>query len=182
MSFHYSHVIMNAMASQITGVSIVCSSACSGADQRKHGSTGLCEGNPPVTSGFPSQRVSDAENVSIWWRHHTPPFYRQIGFLGRMVHEWRDMSVIASQITGSLPVYFTTYSSYQLSKWWTGSPFSCTPELSLCSGVTWALKRLIAPPTVVCIQMPNQANKKTPSNVSLIADRKHFYSMIVHEK
>ena len=31
--------------------------------------TGLCEGNPPVTGGFPSQRVSNAENVSIWWRH-----------------------------------------------------------------------------------------------------------------
>ena len=30
----------------------------------------LCEGNPPVTGGFPSQRVSNAENVSIWWRHH----------------------------------------------------------------------------------------------------------------
>ena len=32
--------------------------------------TGLCEENPPVTSGFPSQRASNAENVSIWWRHH----------------------------------------------------------------------------------------------------------------
>ena len=32
--------------------------------------TGLCEGNPPVTGRFPSQRASDAENVSIWWRHH----------------------------------------------------------------------------------------------------------------
>ena len=32
--------------------------------------TGLCDGNPPVTSGFPSQRVSNTENVSIWWRHH----------------------------------------------------------------------------------------------------------------
>ena len=31
--------------------------------------TGLCEGNPPVTGGFPSQRASKAENVSIWWRH-----------------------------------------------------------------------------------------------------------------
>ena len=27
-------------------------------------------GNPPVTGGFPSERASDAENVSIWWRHH----------------------------------------------------------------------------------------------------------------
>ena len=32
--------------------------------------TGLCEGNPPVTGGFPSQRASNAENVSIWWPHH----------------------------------------------------------------------------------------------------------------
>ena len=32
--------------------------------------TGLWEGNPPVTGGFPSQRASNVENVSIWWRHH----------------------------------------------------------------------------------------------------------------
>ena len=32
--------------------------------------TGLCEGYPPVTAGFPSQRASNAENVSIWWCHH----------------------------------------------------------------------------------------------------------------
>ena len=30
----------------------------------------LCEGNPPVTGGFPSQRASNAESVSILWRHH----------------------------------------------------------------------------------------------------------------
>ena len=29
--------------------------------------SGLCEGNSPVTSEFPSQRASNAENVSIWW-------------------------------------------------------------------------------------------------------------------
>ena len=27
----------------------------------------FCEGNPPVTGGFPSQRASNAETVSIWW-------------------------------------------------------------------------------------------------------------------
>ena len=32
--------------------------------------TALFEGNPPVTGGFPSQRTSDTENVSIWLRHH----------------------------------------------------------------------------------------------------------------
>ena len=36
---------------------------------------GLCEGNPPVTSEFPSQKASNEENVSIRWRHHVL-FYR----------------------------------------------------------------------------------------------------------
>ena len=32
--------------------------------------TGLCRGKSPVTGEFPAQRASNAENVSIWWRHH----------------------------------------------------------------------------------------------------------------
>ena len=32
--------------------------------------TGLCAGKSPVTGAFPAQRASNAENVSIWWRHH----------------------------------------------------------------------------------------------------------------
>ena len=36
---HYSDIIMSKMASQITGVSIVCSTGGSGADQRKHQSS-----------------------------------------------------------------------------------------------------------------------------------------------
>ena len=32
--------------------------------------TGLCAVNSPVTGEFPAQMVSNAENVSIWWRHH----------------------------------------------------------------------------------------------------------------
>ena len=36
--------------------------------------TGLCEGNPPVTCGFLSQRASNVENVSIWLRHHHDGF------------------------------------------------------------------------------------------------------------
>ena len=34
--------------------------------------TGLCEGNSPVTGKFPAQKVSNAKNVSIWWRRHGP--------------------------------------------------------------------------------------------------------------
>ena len=32
--------------------------------------TGLCAGNSPETGEFPAQMASNAENVSIWWRHH----------------------------------------------------------------------------------------------------------------
>ena len=32
--------------------------------------TNLCAGNPPVTGEFLAQRATNAENVSIWWRHH----------------------------------------------------------------------------------------------------------------
>ena len=32
--------------------------------------TGLCVGNSAVTGEFPTQRASNAEKVSIWWRHH----------------------------------------------------------------------------------------------------------------
>ena len=34
--------------------------------------TGLCVGNSPWTGEFPAQMASNAEKVSIWWRHHGP--------------------------------------------------------------------------------------------------------------
>ena len=84
LNSHYSNVIMSAMAFQITGVSMVCSAVYSGADQRKKQSSA----SPAFVRGIHrwpmnsphkgqwrggqwcSQRTSDAENVSIWWRHH----------------------------------------------------------------------------------------------------------------
>ena len=38
--------------------------------------TGLCAGNSPVTGEFPAQMTSNAENVSIWWRHPLILIYR----------------------------------------------------------------------------------------------------------
>ena len=32
--------------------------------------TGLYAGNSPGTGEFPAQMASNAENVSLWWRHH----------------------------------------------------------------------------------------------------------------
>ena len=64
---HYIVVMMGAMASQITSLTIVCSIFYSGANQRKLRVTDLCAGNSPVTGEFPAQMASNAENVSIWW-------------------------------------------------------------------------------------------------------------------
>ena len=71
-TIYYSDVIMGAMASQITGVALVCSIVCSGTNQRKHqSSTSLAFVRGihrwPVNS---PQKASNAENISIWWRHH----------------------------------------------------------------------------------------------------------------
>ena len=64
---------MGANASQITSLTIVYSTVYSGADQRKQQSSallGLYAGNSPVAGEFPAQMASNAENVSIWGRHH----------------------------------------------------------------------------------------------------------------
>ena len=42
--------------------------------------TGLCAGNSSVTGEFPAQRASNAETVSIWWRHH-----EFMGFMGGLI-------------------------------------------------------------------------------------------------
>ena len=48
------------------------STVYSGEDQRKSNLrvNGLWEGKSSVIGEFPEQRPSNAENVSIWWRHH----------------------------------------------------------------------------------------------------------------
>ena len=85
-SRHYSDVIMYTIASQITSLAIVYSTVYSGADQRKH------------QSSLPL--ASNAENVSIWWRHHvracrlpgTKPYHKLIRsycqFCLRNKHKW----------------------------------------------------------------------------------------------
>ena len=79
---HYTDVVMSEVASQITSLTIVYSTVYSGADQRKHqSSTSLAfvrgihrrwpvNTHSPVTGEYPAQMASNAENVSIWWRHH----------------------------------------------------------------------------------------------------------------
>ena len=63
-SNHYNDVIMGAMTSQLTSLTVVYSSVYSDTSKKtsKLRVTGLCEGNSPVTGEFPAQRASNAEN------------------------------------------------------------------------------------------------------------------------
>ena len=71
---HYIDVIMSAIASQITSLTIVYLTVYSGTRSKKTSKlpvTDLCEGNSPVTGEFSAQRVSNAEmfpfdDVIMW--------------------------------------------------------------------------------------------------------------------
>ena len=50
--------------------------------------TGLCAGKSPVIGEFPTQRASNSENVSIWWRHH--------GLGTHVLEKWQLAIIVAS--------------------------------------------------------------------------------------
>ena len=63
---------MGSVASEVTSLAFVYWTIYSGRSKKisKLRVTGLCAGNSPVTGEFPAQMATNAENVSIWWRHH----------------------------------------------------------------------------------------------------------------
>ena len=64
---------MGTMVSQITSLTLVYSTIYSRRRSKKTSKlrvTGFCAGNSPVTGEFPTPMASNAENISIWWRHH----------------------------------------------------------------------------------------------------------------
>ena len=69
---HYSDVIMSVMASQITGVLMFTQPFAQvlSKENIKTPHHWPLWGGSTVTGGFPSQKASNVENVSIWWRHH----------------------------------------------------------------------------------------------------------------
>ena len=87
---HYSDVIMSGMASQITGVSMVCWTVCSGVDQRnikalRHWPLwGELTGDRRI----PSQRTSNLETVFICWRYHVKLKPRGISFANNFFLYW----------------------------------------------------------------------------------------------
>ena len=66
--WHYGDVVMGAMASQITSLTIVYWTVYSGADQRKYQSSASLAFVRGIHR-WPAQRTSNAKNVSIWLRH-----------------------------------------------------------------------------------------------------------------
>ena len=84
---HYNEVIMGAMASLITSLTIVYSRRSLFRRRSKKTSklcvTGICAGNSPGTGEFPAQMASNVENVSIWWRHHAK-YYKACCILQRI--------------------------------------------------------------------------------------------------
>ena len=64
---------MNAMTSQITDICTVCSTVCSDTDKSKHQTSVSPSFGKGTTDDrlFPVTKISNAENVFIWWRHNT---------------------------------------------------------------------------------------------------------------
>ena len=70
--WHHSDVIMGGWRLKSpTSPLFVYSTVYSGADQRKHESSG----NSLVIGEFPAQMASDGENAFIWWRRHGHGFW-----------------------------------------------------------------------------------------------------------
>ena len=89
----YSHVIMNEMASHIHGVSIVYSTLCSGADQRKHQSCASLASVRGIHMWLLNgQRASNADNVFIWWRHHVNAWF-QTPIVVTLILAWTERPV-----------------------------------------------------------------------------------------
>ena len=55
--------------------------------------TGLCEGKSLVTGEFPSQRVCNMENDSIWWCHHAFDWVANMIF-NRLAVTWQGVSMV----------------------------------------------------------------------------------------
>ena len=102
--------------------------------------SGLCEGNPPVTSGFPSQMASNMENVPIWWHHHHNlntmhvypsmqcPSFVILSLTSRCQGEWVSIVI--------LPGLFTLGHK-------TGLPCQPFPSFELRQGTVGIRKRLL---------------------------------------
>ena len=95
------------MVSQITILTIVYSTVYSRRGWKKASNlhvTDLCAGILPVTNEFPAEKASNAENASIWWRHHVEFCYEDGAWEDPTSHQIRWLiwiSAVVCHITGS---------------------------------------------------------------------------------
>ena len=68
--------------------------------------TGLCKGNSPGTGEFPAQMASNAENISIWWRHRvTAPIHYLNHYWFCIISQLADVMTDVSQLAYQLGVW-----------------------------------------------------------------------------
>ena len=119
---HYSDVTMSGMASEITGISTVCPTVCSGAHQRQHQSSAslpFVRGihrwpmDSPHTGPI-SQNLFPFDNVIMFTCFiETEPV--SIGLKGQSL-QWHHMYVMASQITSHSTLCSATCLDWQQKK------------------------------------------------------------------
>ena len=68
LPIHYR--MTRSMTSQITSVSIICATICSGLDERKQQMSASLAFVRGIHPWFPTQRASNTEKIPIWWRHN----------------------------------------------------------------------------------------------------------------
>ena len=66
------------------------------------------EGKPPVNGGFPLQRTSNAERISIWWRLHENVVCR-MGFIS-----CRPECLVPASNSSTLVIHFIMYPALQM--------------------------------------------------------------------
>ena len=76
--------------------------------------TGLCAGNSLGTGEFPAQMVSNAENASIWWRHHVDPIETPFWALFHRIQIWLEISLISIWF---LAIWLSQIFAYAMTAW-----------------------------------------------------------------
>ena len=114
----------------------------------------LCDGNSPVTDRFPSQRASDAESISMSWRHRTLSCWQNC-----VLNEGFKLSMFGFRLWHqSLEIY-----------WRTRNSIASTTKMVVHMGTLWPI---------------NQSHKShsTPVSYPTILERTcvHFRSNVMH--
>ena len=90
--------------------------------------TGLCAGKSSETGEFPAQMASNAENVSIWWRHHVRWIY--------LLWNWNVTGYCDSLSTTKIQSPFLVVNSITVAglAWWRHQMKTFSSLLTFCAG------------------------------------------------